>query len=117
MFWRNKKMVEVPEKYKEIGMIGYSSKGEYNNEETYVKNDLVSLNGSVWCCLVDDVTGIPPQEGETWSMFARGATGGGSGGGVSQTIDLKISHGRLFVGAGDVEKVRVEHGRLFIKKS
>ena len=51
-----------------------SPKGNYIAEVTYVKDDLVNNNESVWQCL-QTVKGVIPSEGVNWTIFL---TGGGA---------------------------------------
>lgn len=51
-----------------------SPKGSYNPLITYVLDDLVNHNASVWQCLVES-TGVEPTEGVNWTIFL---TGGGA---------------------------------------
>ncbi len=57
------------EGYLELGLVGFTDKGEYSPDETYVKNDLVHLNNAIWKCLQDNTSGIEPAKNENWSVF------------------------------------------------
>ena len=61
--------MNVPSGYSEIGMIGFTDRGDYASNATYVKNDLVHYSGGVWRCLIDDTSGIEPHEGLNWTIF------------------------------------------------
>ena len=58
-----------PTGYTAVGMVGFTDKGTYSASASYVKNDLVHYGGSIWCCLIDDTTGITPTEGTNWTLF------------------------------------------------
>lgn len=58
-----------PTGYTAVGMVGFTDKGTYSASASYVKNDLVHYGGSIWCCLIDDTTGITPTEGANWTLF------------------------------------------------
>lgn len=58
-----------PSGYTAVGMVGFTDKGTYSASASYVKNDLVHYGGSIWCCLIDDTTGITPTEGTNWTLF------------------------------------------------
>lgn len=57
-----------------------SPKGSYDELVTYLENDIVNFNSSVWQCLQTS-TGIEPIEGANWTIFL---TGGGAIGDISQ---------------------------------
>lgn len=63
--------MNVPSGYSEIGLIGYTDRGDYASNVTYVKNDLVHYSGGVWRCLIDDTTGVEPREGVNWTIFVQ----------------------------------------------
>lgn len=63
--------MNVPSGYSEIGMIGYTDRGDYASNVTYVKNDLVHYSGGLWRCLIDDTTGVEPREGVNWTIFVQ----------------------------------------------
>ena len=58
-----------PTGYTALDLIGYTDKGAYNSASTYVRNDLVHYNSSIWRCLVDDTTAVTPVEGAAWTIF------------------------------------------------
>lgn len=60
-----------PTGYTALDLIGYTDKGTYNSASTYVRNDLVHYNSSIWRCLVDDTTAVTPSEGATWTIFIQ----------------------------------------------
>lgn len=62
----------APEGYTEIGLIGFTDKGDYSSTETYIKNDLVHKGNRVWKCIADNTTGITPAEGNSWELFVEG---------------------------------------------
>lgn len=74
-----------PTGYTALDLIGYTDKGAYNSASTYVRNDLVHYNSSIWRCLVDDTTAVTPVEGAAWTIFIQepgvmtGATSGAAG--------------------------------------
>jgi len=55
-----------------LGTVGIADKGTYNASATYVKGNFVLYEGSSWIALKDNLTGIPPEEGENWKYLARG---------------------------------------------
>lgn len=59
----------TPTGYTALDLVGFTDKGTYDGNATYVKNDLVHHGGNVWRVLVDDVTGIIPSEGSTYTLF------------------------------------------------
>jgi hypothetical protein len=74
-----------PTGYTALDLIGFTDKGAYNSASTYVRNDLVHYNSSIWRCLVDDTTNVTPVEGAAWTIFVQepgvmiGATSGAAG--------------------------------------
>lgn len=63
--------MDTHEGYTELGLVGFTDKGAYRPEETYVKNDLVHKDNAVWRCLQDNTSGVTPTEGQNWSVFIR----------------------------------------------
>lgn len=63
-----------PSGYTALDLIGYTDKGTYNAVATYVKNDLVHYNGSIWRVLIDDTTGVTPTEGTNYTIFVETPT-------------------------------------------
>nr|WP_325300299.1 hypothetical protein [uncultured Dysosmobacter sp.] len=53
-----------------LGRVSLCPRGEYQEEETYKRLDVVQSGGSGWICLVDGTVGITPVEGENWMRFA-----------------------------------------------
>ena len=60
-----------PSGYTALDLIGYTDKGTYSAAATYVKNDLVHYNGSIWRVLIDDTTGVTPTEGANYTIFVE----------------------------------------------
>lgn len=58
-----------PTGYTALDLVGYTDKGTYSSSATYVKNDLVHYNSSIWRCLIDDTSNVTPSEGVTWTIF------------------------------------------------
>lgn len=84
----------IPEGYVALGIFGFTDKGDYSNTETYVKNDLVHINNDVWRCLRDDINGIAPAHGDTWSLFVRGS---------NHAEGIKATDANGFVGEKEAE--------------
>jgi len=70
-----------------------SPKGSYNPLTTYILDDLVNHNSSVWQCLQSS-TGVEPSEGTNWNIFL---TGGGAIGdlGTLNTTDKTTAVGAI----------------------
>lgn len=66
--------MNIPEGYSALDLIGFTDRGDYSPNETYVKNDLVHHNNSVWKCKIDDTTGHPPTEGDYWTAWMTSAS-------------------------------------------
>jgi hypothetical protein len=62
-----------------------SPKGSYNASVTYIKDDLVNYNSSVWQCLQTSV-GVSPTEGINWTVFLTG------GGAIGDLGELKTNN-------------------------
>lgn len=43
-------------------------RGEFDMNDTYNKNDVVEYNGSSWVCMKDEVSGISPEGGITFTV-------------------------------------------------
>lgn len=51
-------------------------RGAYVPSETYFQGDVVTYDGSTWICQNDNTTGIVPESGTNWQMYAaKGDTG------------------------------------------
>lgn len=61
-----------------IGKIVLLPKGTYDSSATYNHLDWVRYDGKAWVCKQDDVTGVTPVEGDTWTVLAEDGTGGAS---------------------------------------
>jgi hypothetical protein len=49
-------------------------RGHYQSDENYSRNDMVALDGSTWCCVVDEASTAPPSP--EWRLAAqRGGRG------------------------------------------
>ena len=57
-----------------LGLVGIADKGTYSAEVTYNKGQFVLYDGSTWLALKDNLTGVTPEEGESWKYLARGFT-------------------------------------------
>jgi len=67
--------MNVPTGYIELDLVGFTDKGAYNPNVYYVKNDLVHFHDGVFRCLKDDVIGVTPVEGDTWTVWVAPASG------------------------------------------
>lgn len=58
-----------------LGKVATTPKGEYSNETTYIRLDIVSYNGSSYVCLKESVGNLPTNT-EYWQLIAsKGDTG------------------------------------------
>ena len=62
-------MATVPEGYVALDFVGFTDKGTYSPDATYMQNDLVHLDNSIWKCRVDQTTGILPGDNDNWEIF------------------------------------------------
>ena len=58
-----------PTGYTALDFIGFTDKGAYAANVSYVKNDLVHYGGNIWRVLVDDTIGVTPAEGTSYTLF------------------------------------------------
>lgn len=59
-----------------LGKIAFSYKGSYTGATTYFRQDVVSLNGDSYICLVDNTVGMAPINNPAkWQLFAQGTSG------------------------------------------
>lgn len=65
-----------------IGKVVMTPKGAYSASATYNHLDWVRYNGSAWVCKQDNVVGVTPVEGDTWTLLV-------SGSGASITVSNK----------------------------
>jgi hypothetical protein len=63
--------MNTPEGYVSLGLVGFTDKGDYQDTETYVKNDLVHYDNAIWQCLMDDSIGVNPRSVDTghWKLW------------------------------------------------
>lgn len=62
-----------PTGYTALDLVGFTDKGPYSSSATYVKNDLVHYEYSIWRCLVDDTTNVTPAgSSPAWAIFIVG---------------------------------------------
>jgi hypothetical protein len=63
--------MNTPEGYVSLGLVGFTDKGNYLENETYVKNDLVHEDNAIWRCLVDDCIGVNPRTDDKghWKLW------------------------------------------------
>lgn len=65
----------VPEGYTALGFVGFTDKGDYKANESYMTNDLVHLNNDIWKCLADNTSGVTPGTSAAatkWGIFISG---------------------------------------------
>lgn len=55
--------------YRELNLVGFTDRGEYDPEAEYVKNDLAHYKGSIYKCIVDGTVGVLPTERSNWNCF------------------------------------------------
>lgn len=58
-----------PEGYTELGEVGFTDKGPYLSNYSYVKNDIVHYAGSLYKCKIDDTINVTPGENANWTVF------------------------------------------------
>lgn len=63
-----------------IGKVVLMPKGTYSAGTTYSHLDWVRYNGKSWVCKQDNVIGVTPSEGATWTVLAEDGQGGGGQG-------------------------------------
>ncbi len=62
-------MVEIPEGYTELELVGFTDKGSYTEGTSYVKNDLVHYGDSIYKCIVDNTVDVLPSNTSCWEVF------------------------------------------------
>ena len=63
--------MEETKGFVDIGLVGFTDKGEYNPESIYMMNDIVHRDNGLWRCLIDHTTGIEPEENHNWTIFIQ----------------------------------------------
>ena len=58
--------------YSQLGLVGFTDKGDYTAGNTYMMNDLVHYQNSVWRCKADQTSGVKPGENNNWTIFVNG---------------------------------------------
>lgn len=66
--------MNTPTGYSALDFVGFTDRGAYSPSATYVKNDLVHHNNSIWKCKLDDTTGQTPAEGLYWESWVTSTT-------------------------------------------
>ena len=61
-------MVE-PTGYTALDLVGFTDRGVYDGNATYVRNDLVHYGGNIWRVLQDDLTATIPSEGVNYTLY------------------------------------------------
>jgi hypothetical protein len=59
----------IPSGYTALDFVGFTDKGTYANNVTYVINDLVHYGGDIWKCKIDNTIGITPAVGANWDQW------------------------------------------------
>lgn len=59
----------IPSGYTALDFVGFTDKGTYANNVTYVINDLVHYGGDIWKCKIDNTIGITPAVGANWEQW------------------------------------------------
>lgn len=57
-----------------LGLVGFSWKGEYSSSATYTKNDIVEYKGTSYIVLAVSIVGTEPVEGSDFAVFAEGTS-------------------------------------------
>lgn len=61
-----------PDNYKKLDKISLVNKGAYNASTTYSNMDFVQYGGSSWMAKRDNLRGVTPAEGSSWTLLAKG---------------------------------------------
>jgi hypothetical protein len=86
-----------PDGYTALDLVGYTDQGDYDATKSYVANDLVHYGGSIWCCLIDDTTGITPTEGVNWRFWVENSQNG-----ISDIVNVLGAKNLLKVSASNM---------------
>lgn len=60
------------EGYSQLGLVGFTDKGDYAAGSIYMMNDLVHYQNSIWKCKEDQTSGVTPGENNNWTVFVNG---------------------------------------------
>lgn len=58
-----------PEGYTELDLVGFTDRGTYASNISYVKNDIAHYAGSLYRCKIDDTINVTPGENANWTVF------------------------------------------------
>lgn len=105
----------APEGYVALDLVGFTDKGEYSADSTYMMNDLVHKQNNVWKCKVDETCGVEPEEGDTWDIFVRGASTM-EGCTVIDTHGLKKEAGEVLVAQELIDAISEKVINSFVEK-
>ena len=58
-----------PEGYTALDLVGFTDRGTYASNVSYVKNDIAHYAGSLYKCKTDDTINVTPGENANWTVF------------------------------------------------
>ena len=59
----------IPSGYTALDFVGFTDRGTYAANVSYVKNDLVHHGGNIWRVLIDGTIGVTPAEGVNYTLW------------------------------------------------
>lgn len=59
----------IPAGYTPLDYVGFTDRGAYANNVTYVINDIVDYRGEKWKCKVTNTIGVTPGENANWTIW------------------------------------------------
>ena len=91
----------APEGYTELDLVGFTDKGTYSSDSTYMQNDLVHYNNKIYRSLKDNNTGQSlPVDPETTTEYWETWLSGGAD--SADKITAKDTNNIMAGGAGQV---------------
>ena len=94
--------------YRELNLVGFTDRGEYDPAAEYVKNDLAHYKGSIYKCIVDGTKRVLPTQRSNWDCFMNRLDGG-------KLSEKEISENGEYVpeeGVDGFSKIRVRVSHL-----
>lgn len=59
----------IPSGYTALDFVGFTDRGTYAGNVSYVRNDLVHHGGNIWLVLIDGTLGIVPSESANYTLW------------------------------------------------
>ena len=107
----------IPEGYVALDFVGFTDRGAYSSNATYMINDLThDAYNSIWRCLRDGTSNVAPSAGAYWSLFI-GASNSLVGTTATDTSGVLGSAGQVVVAQYLVDAIADKVMNSLVNKS